>query len=156
VIRAYFHNADFVVETRFLRFGVSALLVLLDFLNATTRNEAGHECHKLRVLHVRLAHRSLLMTESLVFAVRVPLIVGLVVSMILLERVVKVSIEPVELGNNTQVERHLGVLIRLVLIALTDRIQLLVRIRVYNSISPIVVSLLGEILGEVGRIEIDR
>ena len=156
MIGAHFHNADFVVDAGFLRFGVSALLVLLDLLNTSTRNEARHESHKLRVLHVRLAHRSLFVSESLVFAVGVPLIVGLVVSVILLERVVKVSVQPVELGDNTQVGGHRGVFVGLVLVALADGVESLVSIRVHNSVSPVVVSLLSEVLGEVGRIEIDR
>ena len=62
------------------------------------------------------------MTKSLILSVRVPFVVCLVVSVILFERVIKISIEPVELRNDTQEEWHLGVVIRCVIVTLSDRV----------------------------------
>ena len=70
------------------------------------------------------------MAECLVFVVRVPVIVCLVVSMVLLERIVQVTVQPEELGHDSQVKRHLGVIIRLVVVTRSNRVQLLVKIRV--------------------------
>jgi len=66
--------------------------------------------------------------ECLVFAVRVPVIVSLVVSVVLFERVIQVTVQPEELGHHTEVEGHLSVLIRLVVVASADGIDLLVQV----------------------------
>jgi hypothetical protein len=66
--------------------------------------------------------------ECLVFAVRVPVIVCLVVSMVLLERIVQVTVQPEELGDHTEIECHLGVLIRLIVVASADWVDLLVKV----------------------------
>ena len=89
------------------------------------------------------------MTERLVFAIGVPVVVVLIVSVILVERVVEVSIEPKELWNNTQVEWHLGVIIRLVVVSRSDGVEFLVKVRVDDGVSPVVVSLLPIVLWEV-------
>ena len=96
------------------------------------------------------------MAESLALAVRVPIIVCLVVSVVLIEGVVEVAVEPEELGNNTEVDRHLGVVIPVVVVAGSDRVKSLVEVRIYNFVAEIVVGLLPEVLGEVGRVEVDR
>ena len=96
------------------------------------------------------------MTKCLILSVRVPFVVCLVVSVILFERVIKVAIQPVELGNDAQVERHLGVVIRRVIVPLSDRVKPFVYLRMNDLIAPVVVRLLREVLGEVGRVEVDR
>ena len=68
------------------------------------------------------------MAECLVFAVRVPVIVCLVVSMVLFERIIQVTVQPEELGHHTEVEGHLGVLIRLVVVASADGVDFLVKV----------------------------
>ena len=68
------------------------------------------------------------MAECLVFAVRVPVIVCLVVSMVLLERIVQVTVQPEELGDHTEIECHLGVLIRLIVVASAEWVDLLVKV----------------------------
>ena len=60
------------------------------------------------------------MTESLVLSVGVPLIVGLIVSMVLFKGVIKVTIEPVELGHDSQEEGHLTIIIRGVVVSCAD------------------------------------
>ncbi len=70
------------------------------------------------------------MTKSLVLTVGVPVIVVLVMAMVFVERVVQVTVQPEELGHDSQVKRHLGVIIRLVVITRSNWVQLLVKIRV--------------------------
>ena len=89
------------------------------------------------------------MTKGFVLAVGVPLVMGLVVSMVLLERVVKISVQPVELRHDTQVKGHLLVLIWSIFVTLTNWVGPLVEIGVDDLISPVVVSLLSEVLGEI-------
>ena len=58
------------------------------------------------------------MTEGFVFTVGVPVVMGLVVPMVLLERVIQVTIDPTQLRNVSKVKWHLSVLSRLVVIKL--------------------------------------
>jgi len=87
VLGANFHNADFVVKADFSVSGVlgRAHLELADLSVATSGDEVRYKSHVLGVLHVRLGHRSGLVTEGFVFTVGVPVIMGLVVPMVLLE-----------------------------------------------------------------------
>jgi hypothetical protein len=80
---------------------------------------------------------------------------GLVVSVILLEGVVKVTIEPHKLGHNTEVKGHLGVLVGTVVVTGTDGVELLVEVGMDDGISQIVVGFLPEVLGEIRRVEVD-
>lgn len=96
------------------------------------------------------------MAESLALAVRVPIIVCLVVSVILVEGVVEVTVEPEELWDNTEVDRHLGIVITVVVVAGANRVQGFVEVGVNDFVAKIVVGLLPEILGEVRRVEVDR
>jgi len=157
VLGADFHNADFVVEADLFVSGVlgRAHLELADLSVATSGDEVGYEGHVLGVLHVRLAHGSGLVTKSLVLTVGVPVVMGLVVPMILLEGVIEVTVQPVELGDDTQVEGHLGVVIGRVVVTSSDRVDLLVHVGVDHLVTPVVVGLLPEVLGEVRGVEID-
>jgi hypothetical protein len=149
VLGANFHNADFVVEADFSSvFGVlgRAHLELADLSVATSGDEVRYEGHVLRVLHVRLAHRAGLVTKSFVLTVGVPIVMGLVVPMVLLEGVIEVTIQPVELGNDTEERRHLGVIVRSVVVTGTDRVKLLVGVTVDHLVTPVVMGLLPEVL----------
>lgn len=95
------------------------------------------------------------MAEGLALAVGVPVVVGLVVSVPLLEGVIQVTVQPIELGNDTHVERHLSVLVRLVVVSLTNWVKLLVQIRMDNLVTQVVVGLLPIVLWQVGRVEVD-
>jgi len=95
VIGAHLHDANFVIDTGISSVCLFANLVLADLLITTTGDEARSKSHKLAGLHVRLTHGTLFVTESLGLSVWVPLIMGLVVSMVLVKGVVKISIEPV-------------------------------------------------------------
>lgn len=105
MVWAHLHNADFLVEA----LGSCRLtkLVLADLLLATPRNHLGLQGHILTRLKVGLDHRTLLVTECLALPVRVPLVMCLVMSVIFVERVVKIAIQPVGLRDHTEEERHL-------------------------------------------------
>ena len=76
--------------------------------------------------------------------------------MVLLERVVEGTVEPVELRNATKIEWHLGVIIGLVVVTGTDGVEHLVGVRVDDIITPVVVRLLPVVLRLDRRVEIDR
>ena len=96
------------------------------------------------------------MTQSLTLSVWVPVIVGLVVPMVLLEGVIQVTINPRSLGDVPKVKWHLGVLPRLVVVQLPQRVNLLVEIGVNHHISNIVVlsAPVHEVLWGRRRVEI--
>jgi len=81
---------------------------------------------------------------------------GLVVLVVLLEGVIQGTVQPVELGDATKIEGHLRVLVGLVVVASTDRVDLLVDIGVDDGVAQVVVGLLPVVLWEVRRVEIDR
>jgi len=60
-------------------------LVLSDFSVATLWNEIWLESHEFRLLHVRLSHRTVFVTEGLTLSIWVPVVMGLVMSVILVE-----------------------------------------------------------------------
>jgi hypothetical protein len=155
VVGAHFHDRDLVGEAGLGGALGGTLLVLADFFVATTGDVRRTEGHVLRSFHDGGAHGTVLVTESLVFAVGVPVIVGLIVSMVLLERVIQVTVEPHELGHYTEVEGHLGVLVGTVVVAGANRVELLVEVGVDHGISQVVVGFLPEVLGEVRRVEVD-
>ena len=70
-------------------------------------------------------------------------------AMSLVERVVKISVEPVDLGNKTKEEWHLGVIIWCVIVSSTDRVETLVEAGGNDLVSPVVVGLLSHVLREV-------
>ena len=94
-------------------------------------------------------------TEGSCLAVGDPIVMGLVVLVVLLEGVVQGTVEPVELRDGSEVEGHLRVLIGLVVVASTDRVDLLVDVRVDDRVAQVVVGLLVVVLGEVRRVEVD-
>jgi len=69
-------------------------------------------------------------TESLVLAVGIPVIVVLIMAMVFIEGVVQVAVQPKELWHYAQVEWHLGVVVWFVIVTRSDWIQLLVQVRV--------------------------
>ena len=93
-------------------------------------------------------------TKSLSLAIGNPVIMSLVMLMILLERVVEGTVEPVELRNATKIEWHLGVIIGLVVVTGTDGVEHLVGVRVNYIVTPVVVGFLPIILRLDGGVEI--
>lgn len=81
------------------------------------------------------------MTKSLTFSVRVPVVMSLVVPVILVERIVKVTINPRKLRNMTEIEWSLGNISWNILVVLSKRINLLIEIAVNNLVTPVIVRL---------------
>ena len=97
------------------------------------------------------------MTKSFTLSVWIPVIMDLIMSMVLMERVVQVTVDPRDLRVHPQEEWHLRVLVGLVVESLSDWVQqLLVEIRMNYLVSQVVVTLLSVVLGEAGRIEVNR
>jgi len=95
-------------------------------------------------------------TEGPGLAIGHPIIVRLVVLVMLIERVIEITVQPVKLRDGTKIERHLHVLIGLVVVTRPDGVHLLVEVGVDHSVTPIVMGLLCVVLGEYGRVEVDR
>jgi len=128
VIRAHFHDGNLVIEALGGTLISGTLLVRANLLEATTRDETGAEGHKLGSAEDGRALTTVLVTEGLVLAVGVPIVMGLVMAMILTERVIQVTIKPVGLGHDTEEERHLRVVVRLVVVTGANRVDLLVKV----------------------------
>lgn len=154
MVWAYLHNGDLLVEAGFFTGGGSARLVLSNLGVATSWDYVWLEGHELGVLHVGVAEGTVLVTEGLTLSIWVPVVMGLVMSMVLIEGVVQVTINPAELRNMTKEEWHLGVLAWLVVVSLSNWVDGLVEVRVDDLVSKVIVPLLGEVLGGSRGIEI--
>jgi len=96
-------------------------------------------------------------TKSLVLSIWIPVIMGLVMSMILLERVIKVTIYPGKLRNVTEVEWHLSVLSMDNVVILSQRIQLFIEVRMHELVTPVVVglTLMPVVLRQCRRVKVE-
>jgi hypothetical protein len=148
MVWADFHDGDFLVIAMVLSLLRCAGLVLSNLSVATSWDLRWLKSHELGLFHVQVAETTVFVTQGLVLSVRVPVIVGLVVSVILVEGVVEVAINPGELGHMTEVESHLGVFSRLVVVSGSDWVDLLHEIGVDNGVSEVVVwfALVPEVL----------
>lgn len=150
MVGAHFHDVELVVDASVSSVLSSAHLVLSNFPVATSGDETGEKSHVLGLFHVVFTEASILVTEGLSFSIGVPVIMGLIVSVILVEGIVEVSINPRELGHMTEEIRHLRVFIGFVVVSCTDGVQQgLVKVAVNNLVTEIVVTLLPIIFGEV-------
>jgi len=112
-------------------------LILLNLSIATSWDGVEFKSHELRLLHVGIALTTILVTESLSFSIWVPLVMGLDMSMILVEGVIQVTIYPRKLRNVTEEEWHLLVAGGGLLILLSNWVQFLVQIRVYDFVTKV-------------------
>lgn len=156
VVGAHLHNRNFLVVAGIVAAGGSAVLELSDFPIAASGDEGGLQSHELGLLHVGVAHGTVLVTQGLTLSVGVPVVVGLVVPVVLLEGVIQVTVHPGGLGDVSEVKWHLGVLSNLVVVQLTKRVNLLVEAGVDHLVPKIVVgsALVLEVLWGRGRVEI--
>lgn len=155
VIGAHLHNANFVGEALVLTLLVNTLLVLADFLVATAGDLRWNESHIFRVLHGWGAEATILVSEGLCLTVGVPIVVGLVVSVPLLQGVIEVTIQPVHLGNCTEEEWHLSVFVGLKVVSLTHWVHHLVGVGVDDLVTKVPVWLLPIVLRDIGGVEVD-
>jgi hypothetical protein len=157
VVWADLHNGELVIQAGVSSSILSTNLVLLYLSVATSWDVTGSKSKVLRVLEIALAETTILVTKSLSLSIWIPLIMGLIMSVVLVEGVVQVTVDPRNLGIHSQEEWHLRVLVGLVIESLSDGVEeSLVEIRVNYFISKIVVPLLLVVLREVGRIEVNR
>lgn len=156
MVGAHLHNRYFLIVAGVVTIVGGTVLELSDFSVAASGDERGLQGHEFGLLHVGVAHGTILVTQSLTLSVWVPVIVGLVVPMVLLEGVIQVTINPRSLGDVPKVKWHLGVLPRLVVVQLPQRVNLLVEIGVNHHISNIVVlsASVHEVLWGRRRVEI--
>jgi hypothetical protein len=138
IVGAHLHDADLLVSASSLALLRGTSLVLADLTVATARDSLRLESHELGVLHVGVDHRAVLVTESLSFTVRVPVVVILVVSVVFVERVVQVTVNPGKLRDMTKVERQLRQLtVGLVIVVLAQRIHLLIEVVVDEPVAEV-------------------
>jgi len=157
MIGADLHDAQLLVlaSSGFLGFVGLASLELTDLTVAASWDLVGHKSHVLGVLHDGVAVTTLSGTKGSGFTVGDPVVMSLVVLMVLLEGVIQRTVQPVELGDATEIEGHLRVLVWLIVVSCSNRVDHFVNIGVYNGIAPVVVSLLPVVLWHIGRIEVN-
>jgi hypothetical protein len=88
VIWANLHNGNLFIEAGFLSCGLRACLILSNLSVTPLWNVVWLKSHELGLLHVRVAETTVLVTEGLSFSVWVPVVMGLIMSVILIERVI--------------------------------------------------------------------
>ena len=137
MVWADLHDRDFFVQASALSLAVSARVELPDLSVATSWDLAWFKNHILSVLSVWVAETTVLMTKSLVLSIGIPVIMGLVVPVVLVQRVVQVTIDPTEGWNVAEVEWHLGEFARSVLVPLSDRVELLIEVGVHELVAPV-------------------
>eukprot|EP00350_Pseudokeronopsis_sp_OXSARD2_P013271 CAMPEP_0170543836 /NCGR_PEP_ID=MMETSP0211-20121228/2819_1 /TAXON_ID=311385 /ORGANISM="Pseudokeronopsis sp., Strain OXSARD2" /LENGTH=150 /DNA_ID=CAMNT_0010847323 /DNA_START=476 /DNA_END=928 /DNA_ORIENTATION=+ len=149
MIRTDLHNANLIVEAGPISVFVSAELILPNLFETTSGDEGRLESHVLGEPPGLITEASVLVPKGLPLSIGVPVIMGLIVSVVLVEGVVQVAIDPGELRDVAKEVGHLRVIVGFVVIAPSDRIQLLVKVRVNHLISQVIVRLLPHVLWEV-------
>ena len=139
VVWANLHN-------RYLSLKGLSSLIFSNLSVATLWDELWLESHEFRLLHIWVDHGTVLVTKSLVLSIWEPVIVGLVMSVILIEGVIKVTIDPRKLWDMTKEEWHLGVLSWNIVVVLSQWVHLFVSVGVDELVSKIIVPLLIEVL----------
>jgi hypothetical protein len=88
VIWANLHNGNLLIEALLLSSGLRACLILSNLSVASFWDIVWLKGHEFGVLHVWVAETTVLVSEGLSFSVWVPVIMGLIMSVILIERVI--------------------------------------------------------------------
>jgi len=131
VVRADFHDIDLVVEADFIlsrSSGSSTQLILSNFSVTTSGDETWNKSHVFGDFHGIIAETTILEPKRLAFSVWIPVIMGLIVSMVLVERVIQVTVDPIELRHMPKEIRHLRIIIWCVVISGSDGVKCLVGI----------------------------
>jgi hypothetical protein len=84
------------------------------------------ESHEFGLFHIWVCLATVLNTESLGFSIRVPVVVSLVVSVVLVKGIVQVTVDPRELWDVSEKEGHLSVLTILVVVSSPDWVYLFI------------------------------
>ena len=126
VVGAHFHNRDLLVKALVLSIGGGAGLILSNFSITTPGDIAGLQSHILGVLLVGITETTVLVSEGLSLSIGVPVVMGLIMPMILIEGIIQVAIHPGQLGDVPEIEGHLGQFAGLVFVSLPNWVQALV------------------------------
>lgn len=88
VIWADLHDGNLLIEAGILSSGLRACLILSNLSVASLWNVIWLKSHELGLLHVWVAETTVLVSEGLTFSIWVPVIMHLIMSVILIERVI--------------------------------------------------------------------
>ena len=105
--------------------------------------------HELGVFHIWVTHATVLVTECLRFSIWVPLVVRLDMSVILVEGIVQIAIDPRQLRNVSEEERSLLVSLWLSVKGLSNWTEhLLIHVGMGDIVSeiPVGLALMPEVL----------
>jgi hypothetical protein len=149
VIRADLHDVDLLLEAVSSSSLGGAFLEVADLSLATSGNKVSSDRHVLAVSSGGVTEATIFVSKSLVLSIRVPVVMSLVVSVSLVVGEIEITPYPGELRNETEIVRHLSELVRLEVVVLSDRVELLVDVRMDNSVSEVVMPLLLIIFREV-------
>jgi len=94
VVWANLHDGDFLTVALFSTTLWSAVLILSNLSITSSWDLLWLESHEFGLLHVEVALTTLFVTQSLVLSIWIPVIMGLIVSMIVIEGIIKVTPEP--------------------------------------------------------------
>ena len=131
MIRAHFHDIDLVIETDFFLLrssGSCTQLELSNFSVTTSGDKTWNKGHVLGDLHGIVTETTVFETKGLAFPVGIPVIMGLIMSVVLVERVIQVTVNPIELRNMSKEVGHLRIIIWCVVVPCSDWIKCLVGI----------------------------
>lgn len=148
VVWANLHN-------RYLSLKALSSLIFSNLSVATLWDELWLESHEFRLFHIWVDLGTVFVSKSLVFSIWEPVIVGLVMSVILIERIIKVTINPRKLRNMTKEEWHLGVLSWNIVVVLSQWVHCLVTVGVDELVSKVIVPLLIEVFRWVRRVKVN-
>lgn len=146
VIGAHLHDVDFLLEAISLSVVLRASLEVLNLSLATSGHLLEVHHHVFALSPRVISETTIFVTKGLVFSVRIPVIVGLEMSVILPVRVVEVTPYPGKLRNKSKIVGHLSVLIGLEVVISSQGVQLLVDVTVDHLVSEVVVPLLLVVL----------
>jgi hypothetical protein len=157
VVGTHLHDGDFLIEASFFALLGSASLVLDDFSLATLRSILVLQSQTYRVSASLILEASILSSQSLVLSIGVPVVVTLVVSVVFVEGVVQVSVEPTDLGHLSEEDGSLNQFIGSGLESLAKRVDFFVEVGVDDLIGQVVVdlTLVEIVLGSQGAIGVE-
>lgn len=152
VIWANFHDRDFFISTLLRTLVLSAGLILSNFSVTSSWNFTWLQSEVLGLDSVQLALSSVLSTKGFGLSIWVPVVMCLVMSMILLEGIVQVTVDPRSLWHGREVPWHGGILSYFIIVVHSKWVQRLIQVGMSNLVSKVVVwlSLMPEVLRGIG------
>jgi hypothetical protein len=124
-------------------------LVLSNFSVTTSGDKTWNKSHIFGDFHGIITETTILETKRLTLSIGIPVIMGLIVSMVLVEGVIQVTVNPIELGYMPEEVGHLRIIIWGVVVSGSDGVECLVGIRVDDGVTYVVMSLLPKVLWQV-------